>query len=600
MQSGLPRSGVRSVRQLLFDAVFTFSLFSILAIATTDHEGRSPINPAKTYHYVIVGAGPAGFVLAEHLSRDENKTVLLLEAGSDGSEAENIYTPGFAGLNEFSNYTWDYYTTPQSSLAGRTPHLAQGKLYGGGTAVNYMNYNRGAKSVFDEWANISGVDALSWHNLFDVFREQTELSQNSAPSTFSQQIDHNAYGKGPLTVSRSPNLDGFDPHFYEAMRQVLQLPQVDFNSGAGIGLSYGVETIRPVNRTREDALTAYGYQMAHRHNVHVRHGAFVQKVNIKDKRAESLVYTDLNNGNSTQTVNANEIILSAGAIQSPKILMLSGVGPAVHLKSMGIPVILNQSHIGSNLRDHNYGSIEVEVVPEVYTLSRWTNASYLAEIKCEFKQNATGPLARAPASSFGILRVPDAELPEGSAGAFHRSLPQDRGQLQMQYANVALLANTSAPTTPVMTIWVALTQAEASGTLRLTSANPFAFPAIDTAYFASSGDKACVLYGYKKLREVLQSSPLKQVIVKEIYPGPLATTDEQLWAAIQGGAQSYHHPMGTVALGTVLDTNFRIKGLQGLRVVDASVVPTPTNVHLQDAIYAVAKVAASLIAEADG
>lgn len=109
-----------------------------------------------------------------------------------------------------------------------------------------------------------------------------------------------------------------------------------------------------------------------------------------------------------------------------------------------------------------------------------------------------------------------------------------------------------------------------------------------------------MLYGYKKLREVLHSSQLQHVIVKEIYPGPQARTDEQLWAAIQGGAQSYHHPMGTVALGTVLDTNFRVKGLQGLRVVDASLLPNPTNVHLQDAVYAVAKVAASLIVQADG
>lgn len=170
----------------------------------------------------------------------------------------------------------------------------------------------------------------------------------------------------------------------------------------------------------------------------------------------------------------------------------------------------------------------------------------------------------------------------------------------MQYANVALLANTSSPTTKFMTIWVALVQPEATGTIRLASSNFWDFPLIDTASFGSKGDRAAVLWGYKALRRVLSSHWLKPLIVREIYPRANVTRDEDLMEAIRGGAQSYHHPMGTVALGTVLDKEFRVKGLKGLRVVDASVFPHPPNCRPQADVYAVAHLAARVIRKADG
>ena len=169
----------------------------------------------------------------------------------------------------------------------------------------------------------------------------------------------------------------------------------------------------------------------------------------------------------------------------------------------------------------------------------------------------------------------------------------------MQYANVALLANTTDADVPVMTLWVALVQPEATGTLRLKSTNPVDLPLIDTNYFGTEGDRAAVIWGYRKLREVVAAPQLSKIVLNEIYPGEQAQSDEDLWKAIQGGAQSYHHPMGTCALGTVLDGNWRVRGLEGLRVVDASVFPTPPNCHPQADVYAVAHLAARQIAEAD-
>ena len=560
----------------------------------------SPPSPLRDiYDYIVVGGGPAGFVLAEQLSQNPDISVLLLEAGLDPSKDENVYIPGFAGINEFSKNIWDYYVTPQKQLNGATPHLAQGKLLGGGTSVNYMNYNRGARSIYDEWAERSGNEELRWESLFNDFKATVDYEPDIMPPHFTQALDLNAYGTGTVSVSRALKLDGFDPYWINALKATLGLPEVDFNSGIGIGVSYGVETITPTNRTRESAFASYGGLMTGRQNAEIKHSAYVSKINFSGTCAESVTYVDADDGNSTHTIRAKEIIVSSGAIGSPKLLMLSGVGPADHLDSLGIPVVLDSPDIGSNLQDHNYGSIEVEVTVDVYTLSRWQNESYLDKIKKQWYDEHNGPLANAPASSFSLVRVPDGALPRGAAGDFHRSLPEDRGQLQMQYANIALLAKTAPATTPVMTLWVALVQPEASGTVRLKSPDFRDFPLIDTAYFGSESDRACVLWGYKKLREVLQSPLLEDVIVQEIYPGPKANTDAELMEAIRDGAQSYHHPMGTVALGKVLDADFRVKGLQGLRVVDSSVFPNVPNCHPQADVYALAHVAARQIMAAD-
>lgn len=409
--------------------------------------------------------------------------------------------------------------------------------------------------MFDEWASIADNDGLLFDNLLNDFKATITLRTDDIIRNFTQVINTTVYGDGPLNLTRALTLDGFDPSWNEALKATLDLPEVDFNDGTGFGVSYGLEVITPVQRRRSYAYPAFGQPVAKRPNLRFVTSAFATKLNLKGNCAESVTFADTSDGNATYTIYGKEIIVSAGAIQSPKLLMLSGIGPKYHLEEMGIPIVVPSEHVGSNLYDHNYGSIEIEVHDPVYTLSEWADTTYLDDVKQQWYQQHSGPLANAPASSFSILRVPDGAL-NSSASNFHRSLPADRGQLQMQYANVRLLPRIDnllpdQDNSKIMTLWVALTQPEGSGTLRLNSSDPFVFPNIDTNYFGTTGDLQCVLWGYKRLRDVLQSETMKPLIKREVFPGPNVTSDEGLIAAIKAGAQSYHHPAGTCALSTL-------------------------------------------------
>lgn len=547
--------------------------------------------------YVIIGSGPAGFVLAEQLSQDPNVTIVLLEAGPDGTHAETINVPAYAPFNTnpvATQYVWNLTSQPDPNLAGQTPALAQGHTWGGGSAVNYMDYCRGAPSVFDEWAAISGDEELRWESLLDDFKATTHYV--SAPSDLQEIVNASVYGHGPLEISHQSALNGFDPHYADALKAGLYLPEIDLNQGSpAIGVSLGVETIRVSNRTRDYALQAYGWQLVDRPNVKMIHNAWVSKIGFEGKRATHVTYLSAFD-NETYAVKAKEVIASAGAIGSPKLLMLSGVGPGDHLQDLGIPVVADIPDIGSNLYDHHFSVLEVEVTPDVQSVWQLLyNATDTAITQAEYANHGKGPLGATDSGSFAIARVPDSVF-EAVNDTFHTSLPADRGQLLYQYATAAFLPG---PNISIISPFVALVQPEATGYIRLNSTDFRDDPLIYSNYYGSAGDKAAILYGYKKLRSILQSSIMAPVVVREVFPGANVTSDENIFAAIQKSAQTFHHPLGTVALGKVVDSDWRIKGLEGIRVVDSSTFPTPPTCHLQADVYAYAHRAARKIKQTD-
>ncbi|CAK3866747.1 Glucose-methanol-choline oxidoreductase [Lecanosticta acicola] len=556
-----------------------------------------PNDPANNgeIDYVVVGGGVAGLVMAEQLSRNPSVHVVLLEAGPDGTNEPNINTPAFAAqANVNTRYVWNFTSQPDANLDGRTPALQQGHVWGGGSAVNYMAYSRGAASVFDQWANISGIESLRWSSLFNDFKATSRFT--SDPQKFNSYIDESAYGNGPLEVTVGGYTFNFSLKWADALHEVLRLPFVDMSDGKGLGITFGPATIRASNRTRDYALEAYGWQMANRPNVQLIDNAWVSKIGFSGKRATNVTYLS-SVDDTVHTICGKEIILTAGAINSPKLLMLSGVGPKDHLESKGIPVIADIPAIGSNLYDHHFSVIEYEMIADVGTSWQLQNNATFATINKEEYAKDGGGFLGVPGGGYALERVPDAVF-EAVNDTFHPSLPADRGQLLYQYVPAPFLPN--APNSSIISPFVALVQPEATGYIRLNSSDFRDDPLIYSNYYGSPGDKAAILYGYKKLRQVMQNPSAAQSVVREVFPGANVTSDADLWKAIQQSATTFHHPLGAVALGKVLDEEWRVRGLQGLRVVDSSTFPTPPVAHLQAVVYAYAHHAAGVIRERDG
>jgi choline dehydrogenase len=473
--------------------------------------------------------------------------------------------------------------------------LAQGKVSGGGTAVNAMAYCRGASSVFDDWATISGNQGLAWDSLLEDFEATTHYTYQSAD--YEEVVNTTTYGTGPLEISRPSELTGFEPGFMDAIESALGIQQVDLTDGTGIGIDIGLQSIYVSNRTRSYARNTFGLQMASRTNVQVIFNAWVQRVGFSNTTAQNVTYIDTAN-NETHTIAANEIILSGGAINTPKILMLSGVGPESSLSALNIPVVADVSEIGTNLYDHHYSIIEMEVTSDIKTAWQFTeNATEVAIAQAEYAANASGPLGNCDGGTFACARLPDSVF-DSVNDSYYTSIPQDRPQILYQYSATSMLS--SSPNVSIISAWATLVQPEASGNLTLQSSDYRDDPIINSNYYGSASDKVAIQYAYKQLRSILNSDDLAPYVVREVFPGANVTTDDQIWEAIQEGAQSFHHPIGTVALGTVLDSNWRVKGLSNIRVVDSSALPTPPTCHPQADIYAIAHRAARDIAAADG
>ncbi|WP_160005951.1 GMC family oxidoreductase [Rhizobium sp. 18055] len=524
------------------------------------------------FDYIITGAGPAGCVLANRLSEDPDVTVLLLEAGGGDWNPLFHMPAGFAKMTK-GVASWGWSTVPQKHMKGRVLRYTQAKVIGGGSSINAQLYTRGNAADYDLWASEDKCEGWDYRAILPYFK-RAEDNQRFAD-------DYHSYG-GPLGVSMPVSALPICDAYIRA-GQELGIPyNGDFNGRQQAGVGFYQLTQR--DRRRSSASMAYLLPIRDRKNLTVRTGARVSRIVLEGNRA---VGVEVVNGQATEIIRAErEVLVSSGAIGSPKLLLQSGIGPADHLRSVGIDVRHDLPGVGGNMQDH----LDLFVISEctgdhtydgVAKLHRtaWAGLQYLL-----FK---SGPVASSLFETGGFWYAdPEARSPDIQ---FHLGLGSgiEAGVEKLRNAGVTLNSAYLHP--------------RSRGTVRLASADPSAAPLIDPNYWDDPHDRKMSLEGLKIAREIMQQDALKPYVMAERLPGPKVTTDEELFAYGCANAKTDHHPVGTCKMGAgpeaVVGLDLRVHGLEGLRVCDSSVMPRVPSCNTNAPTIMVGEKGADLIRE---
>jgi choline dehydrogenase len=525
------------------------------------------------YDYVIAGAGSAGCVLAARLSENPAARVLLLEAGPP-DDADEIHIPAALNLLFQSTFDWDFQTVPQDRAAGRAIYWPRGRMLGGSSSMNAMIYIRGARHDYDTWRDEYGCTGWGYTDLMPYFRRAEDNSRGASAY-------HGA--GGPLSVTDLKYRSPLTKAFTASARECGLAGNDDFNGPQQDGSGFYQVTQRDGHRW--SAADAYLRPAMSRPNLEVLTDARVTQVVIEAGRAAGVRY--LRRGVEELARAETEVILAAGAIGSPQLLMLSGVGPADHLRDLGILVRVDSAAVGANLSDH-------PVITAMWDTPRTPGL---------WEESTPANLARWRLRHSGPLTSNVAE-----AGGFSRTRPSlPAPDLQWHALPTPFQrAGLGDPRQRVFSLLIGLVDVGSRGQLRLRTADPRHKPAIDPAYLSDPSDIEPLVVGVRIAREFAAAGPLGKACRNELAPGPDVRTDAQVREFIRRDLSTLYHPVGTCAMGgdsrlaaskltSVVDPELRVRGVERLRVVDASVMPAVPRGNTNAPTIAIAERAADLI-----
>ncbi|KAI1503523.1 glucose-methanol-choline oxidoreductase [Biscogniauxia marginata] len=564
-----------------------------------------------TYDYVVVGGGTAGLTIAARLVEQKAGSVAVVEAGSfyelgNGNLSQIPGNDGAftgKGIHDWQPLVdWGYLTTPQEGAYNTTLHYTQGKVFGGGSARNFMVYQRGTAASYQLWADAVGDDSYTFENLLPFFDKSINFTAPNMEKRFANstpEFDISTLGTdGAVSVSYTNHPQVLATWAVGGLEEI-GIPVIDgFQSGRLIGQSYSLFTIDADTMVRDSSETSYLRNSLGNPDFTLYHFALAKKILFDgDKKATGVV---VNTQGFEYTLSARkEVIVSAGVFGSPQLLLASGVGPADTLESVGVPVVADRPGVGQGMQDHIYFGVSHRVNGP--TFSSLLNPEYAAEQAELFNINATGILTNPTADVLAWEKVP-----ENLRRSFHNSSLEALAEYpddwpEVEYISLGSWLGTDEDSRRgdpgdgfnYGTLVIAIVAPRSRGYVSITSPDTAVQPVINPNFLTDQTDVDVAVAGFKRAREFWATDAMRDFVIgDEAYPGANVTTDAEIEDVIRRSFNAIYHASCTCAMGkeddelAVLDSQARVYGVQGLRVVDASSFPLLPPGHPQSTVYA--------------